>query len=198
MDWNRVNKWTLTLYALIYALHNAKAKNFDDRSQLRRNIEDAAAWVMSDCSYNSVLLQEPFGKTLLRFRRDPNTHFDLIVAQVIQMLVQDLVVIFDSMMDDLLRAYGETAGAFPQSKVEKLAAHLDQAYQWAKYGCLELIAARNVLTHAEGRWNARTIAIIEQFVRPPPAVGEPLAIGFPMLFRYRKAMRTFLNEVKPP
>jgi hypothetical protein len=113
------------------------------------------------------------------------------------MLVQDLVVIFDSMMDDVLRARGEHAGTFPQSKIEKLATHLDQTFGWAEQGCFELIAARNVLTHAGGRWNARAIAIVEPFVQPSPVVGERLTIGFPMLFRYRKAMRTFLNEVKP-
>jgi hypothetical protein len=138
-----------------------------------------------------VLLNEPFRNTLLRFRRDPNVHFDLIVGQVIQMLVQDLVVIFDSMMDDVLSARIETAGKFPQSKVEKLSTQLDHRYEWAKHGCLELIAARNVLTHAGGRWNARTIHIVHSFVVPVPKSGERLIIGFPM-----KAMRTFLNEVK--
>jgi hypothetical protein len=111
------------------------------------------------------------------------------------MLVQDLVVIFDAMMDEVLSARNETAGKFPQSKVEKLSTHLDQRYAWAKHGCLELIAVRNVLTHAGGRWNARTIHIVESFVAPVPTPGERLIIGFPMLFRYRKAMRTFLNEV---
>lgn len=68
--------------------------------------------------------------------------------------------------------------------------------EWAKQGCLELIAARNVLTHARGRWNKKSIAIVS-FVNPAPNVGDELIIGFPMLFRYRKAMRTFLNEVMP-
>jgi hypothetical protein len=115
---------------------------------------------------------------------------------VIHMLVQDLVVIFDSMMDDVLAARSETAGKFPQSKVEKLSTHLDQRYVWAKHGCLELIAVRNVLTHAGARWNARTIHIGQSFVVPVPKSGERLIIGFPMLFRHRKAMRAFLNEVK--
>jgi hypothetical protein len=150
MDWNRVNTWTLTLYALIHSLHRSKAESFENQSQLRANVEEAGTWVSSVCSYSSVLLHEPFRNTLLRFRRDPNVHFDLIVGQVIQMLVQDLVVIFDSMMDDILSARSETAGTFPQSKVEKLATYLDHSYDWAKHGCLELIAARNVLTHAGG------------------------------------------------
>jgi len=100
------------------------------------------------------------------------------------------------MMDDILVARRETAGTFPQSKVEKLAAHLDPKYGWAKKGCLELIAARNVLCHASGRWNEKSIRVVSTFVNPPPKVGDHLRIGFVPLFQFRKAMRTFLNEVK--
>ena len=60
---------------------------------------------------------------------------------------------------------------------------------------MELIAARNVLTHAAGVWNAKSVAIVRPFVVPVPNVGDKLTIGIPMLFRYRKAIRTFLNEV---
>jgi hypothetical protein len=124
-------------------------------------------------------------------------NFQEIVERVICMLIQDLVVIFDGMMDEALALRSERAGGYPQSKVEKLASHLDARFEWAKHGCLELIAARNVLTHSGGRWNAKSIKIVKPFMKPSPADGERLMIGFPMLFRYRKAMRTFLNEVIP-
>jgi len=113
------------------------------------------------------------------------------------MLLQDLVVIFDNMMDEVLAGHGEKAGHYPQSKVEKLATRLNRKYDWSRQGCLELIATRNVLAHARGRWNKRSIDIVKGFITPPPIEGEMLQIGVPMLFRYRRAMRTFLNEVKP-
>ena len=34
--------------------------------------------------------------------------------------------------------------------------------------------------------------------KTPPKEGEKLTIGFSALFAYRKAIRTFLNEVKMP
>ncbi|MGB3489828.1 MAG: hypothetical protein WBA62_17175 [Xanthobacteraceae bacterium] len=196
MDWERVNVWTTTLYALTHSLWIAKAIEFGNMPNLRRSILEAGTWVQPETSYSSMLVSEPFGKSVVKFRRSPNIHFEEIVRQIICMLVQDLVVIFDQMMDDMLTARGETAGAFPQSKVEKLATHLDSKFEWARQGCLELIAARNVLTHASGRWNKKSIAIVP-FVNPAPSVGDELVIGFPMLFRYRKAIRTFLNEAAP-
>lgn len=47
-----------------------------------------------------------------------------------------MVVIFDHMMDQILASRKERAGIFSQSKVEKLATHLDAEYEWAKHGCL--------------------------------------------------------------
>lgn len=195
MNWERVNVWTNTLYTLIHSLHLAKESSFGDLKTLDQRARDTTRWVTPDCSYASVLLAHPSGKDKITFRRDPNIHFPDISRQVIKMLVQDLVVILDEMMDEALVQSGETAGNFPQSKIEKLRKALDQRHQWSANGCLELVAARNVLTHNMGRWNPRTIEIVNGFVTPTPVEGERLIVGFTMLFRYRKAMRTMLNEV---
>jgi hypothetical protein len=194
MDWERVNVWTNTVYALIHSIHIAREKEFGDLASLDGRVRESASWVQPDCSYASSLLDHKGGRDRLRFRRDPNKHFEEISRQVIKMLIQDLVVILDQMMDEALEAAGEKAGPFPQSKVEKLRAKLGHEYQWAADGCLELIAARNVFTHARGVWTERTIRIIT-FLKQPPAPGDILSIGVTMLFRYRKAMRTFLNEI---
>lgn len=196
MNWDRVNVWTSTLYTLIHSLSLAKEKSFGDLNTLADRIKESESWLPTGWSYNSALSTQPMGRKRVTYRRDPNKHFEGIVRQVIQMLIQDLVVILDGMMDDILIARGETAGQFPQSKVEKLATHLKPQFEWAKRGCLELIAARNVMCHADGRWNEKSIRIVSTFVNPPPKDGDQLRLGFGPLFQFRKAMRTFLNEVK--
>ena len=196
MNWDRVNVWTNPLYTLIHSLSLAKEQSFGDLDTLAHRIKESETWLSTGWSYNSVLAAQPMGRKKVTYRRDPNKHFESIVGQVVQMLIQDLVVILDGMMDDILAARGECAGPFPQSKVEKLATHLDPKFEWAKHGCLELIAARNVMCHASGRWNEKSIRIISGFVNPPPGEGDQLQLGFVPLFQFRKAMRTFLNEVK--
>jgi hypothetical protein len=195
---NRESVWTITLYTLIQSLGLAKQNEFGNLESLQENIVDAATWMQPECSYNSTLSAGPLGRKNrgAKFRYDPNDYFPEIVMQVIQMLAQDLVVIFDGMMDVALAARNEESGTFPQSKVEKLATHLDPDYEWTRRGCLELIAARNVLTHSGGKWNKKTITIVESFLDPCPKEGEKLVIGFPMLFRYRKAMRIFIDKVQ--
>lgn len=195
MDWERVNVWTSTLYTLVHSLHIARELQFGDLATLDQRVREAHEWVNPDCSYNSTLLSHPQGTKALTFRRDPSRHFNETSRQIVKMLVQDLVVILDEMMDEALIDRGEKAGTFPQSKIEKLRRSLDERYAWAANGCLELVAVRNVLTHAQGRWNEKTIRIVADFTHPPPQLGERLIVGFSMLFRYRKAMRTFLNQV---
>ena len=195
MDWERVNVWTNTLYTLIHSLHMARESSFGDLSTFDSRARASSTWITPECSYSSVLLPHPSGGMKIAFRRDPNKHFGEISRQIVKMLIQDLAVILDQMMDEALVERGEVAGNYPQSKIEKLRKALDARYHWAAQGCLELIAVRNVLTHAQGRWNAKSIAIIQGFATPLPAVGEKLEIGFGMLFRYRKAMRTMLNQV---
>jgi abortive infection bacteriophage resistance protein len=112
------------------------------------------------------------------------------------MLIQDLVVIFDEMMSEVLNQRNQTAGEYPKSKIEKLTTYLDSTYKWSSYGCTELVAVRNVLAHNNGIWNKKSIDYVIPFIEKPPLEGDALSVGFSMLFYYRKAIRTFLNEVK--
>ncbi len=196
MNWDRVNVWTNTFYTLIHSLQLSKQVNFGNLEYLSESVKQAASWISPDCSYQSVLAAHPFGGREPVFRRDPNKHFESISAQVVKMLVQDLVVIFDEMMAESLATHGQSPSNYPQGKVQQLRAFLNTRYSWSADGCMELIAVRNVLAHANSRWNQQSINIISTCVQPLPSVGDELVIGVPMLFRYRKAIRTFLNETR--
>lgn len=194
MNWDRVNVWTNTLYTLIHSIYIAKQIDFGNLTQIPNSIVTAGSWTVPPCSYDSILANRPFGKNSPTFRRDPNKHFPEITEQIVKMLIQDLTVILDEMMTEALIAHQLAAGPFPQSKIQKLATRLQPQYDWSRQGCLELVAVRNVLTHANGHWNAKAIAIVSPFLASAPKAGDPLKVGFQMLFQYRKAMRTFLNE----
>ena len=198
MNWNRINVWTHTLYTLVHSLHISKQVHFGNFDYLDNSFRDAANWVKPDCSFSSVLLDHESRGKKLTFRKDPNNCFPEVSRQLINMLTQDLVVIFDEMMSDILEERGVKAGGFPKSKIEKLTTYLDPKYNWAAYGCTEFVAVRNVLAHNNGVWNKKSIDYVKPFMTPPPKDGDKLSIGFSALFVYRKAIRTFLNEVKLP
>lgn len=196
LDWDRINVWTHTYYTIVHSLFLSKQIKFGNPNYLDESFRDAADWVSPNCSFPSALLDHGGGNKKLTFRRDPNKNFKSVSRQLVKILVQDLVVILDEMLTEILEQRQETAGTFPQSKLQKLATYLDKRYTWSYHGCLELVAVRNALTHNGGKWNQRSIDCIKDFVTTLPAVGDTLSVGIPMLFYYRKAMRTFLNEVK--
>lgn len=198
MDWNRVNVWTRTLYAVVHSLHMAKEADFGELGSLDERFRDANGWISPTCSYPSMLLPSKTKNKKLEFRLHPGEYFGEVSSQLIKMLIQDLAVIFDEMMGDALAKLGLKAGDMPQSKVEKLATLIKKEYKWSEQGCLELIAVRNSLCHASGRWNKKSLAIISEFIEPLPEAGEEITVGFEMLFNYRKAIRTFLNQACPP
>ena len=198
MNWDKINIWTHTFYTLVHSLNLAKDQNFGELHKIDNSFRVAGKWVTPDCSYDSALLGHKGGGKKLTFRKDPNETFPNVSRQIINMLIQDLVVIFDELMTEVLKQRSESAGDYPKSKIEKLTKSLDSRYMWSSYGCIELIAVRNVLAHNNCIWNKRSIAYVSPFIKNPPAEGDPLSVGFPMLFYYRKAIRTFLNEVKLP
>ena len=196
MDTSQIRIWTKTLYAIIQALSLAKNADFGRLENLAKYTKDASDWIEPDCSYQSVLLAHPMGDRRVTFRRDPAEHFDEITKQVMKMLIQDLVTILDELMKDILiRAEAEVPN-YPLSKVLALKHYLDPEYEWAYQGCVELIACRNVMSHSQGKWTERSIGYVRDFVVTPPEEGDILSIGFSMLFRFRKAIRTFINDVE--
>lgn len=198
MDWNRVNVWTRTLYTVVHSLHMAKEVDFGELGSLDERFRDANGWISPACSYPSMLLPSKSKNKKLEFRLHPGEYFGEVSGQLIKMLIQDLAVIFYEMMGEALAKLGLKAGDMPQSKVEKLATLINKKYKWSEQGCLELIAVRNSLCHANGRWNKKSLAMITEFIEPLPEAGEEITVGFEMLFNYRKAIRTFLNQACPP
>ena len=196
MNFEAMNVWTTTFYAIVHALSYTKNRNFPNLDDLHIHARQTTLWITPECSYASTLLAHPGGRNKIAFRRDPNKHFEEIAKQLVSMLTQDLVVIFDQLMADSIAEHKATCGGLPQTRVQKLQKYLDHRYLWSAHGCYELIAVRNVLTHNCGRWNQKTIDIIKPFVNPLPNVGDSLTVGVPMLFYYRKAIRTFLNETR--
>jgi hypothetical protein len=196
MDFEPLKRWTSTFYAIIQALEIAHKQHFGNQETLGDAMKNAREWIQPDCSFNSVVVVPGRMRASVRFRQDPMKKFHVVVETIVKMMIQDLVVLLDELMDQALSERGENGGSYPQSKVNKLSAQLDEDNKWAGDGCLELIAVRNVLCHSRGIWSQKSIQIVEGFMSPPPKNGDKLTIGFAMLFNYRKAIRTFINQVR--
>lgn len=182
------------MYVIVHSLELARKISFGNLHTLDDNAVAAAGWIEPECSYKSVLLNHQQSRRKITFRRDPNLHFSEIAAQLLNMLVQDLVTIFDQMMGEILIAAKLNPANFPQDKMAQINSRCSHISDWSSQGCIELIACRNILTHCAGRWEDRSIQMIAGFIDPPPKVGDRLVLGIGMLFRFRKAIRTYTTQ----
>lgn len=196
MNIRNIQHRTQTLYAVIHALEIAKSIHFGNLEFIPESLENSREWIVPECSFTSCIPDAPKASKAPKIRTNPERDFARIAETLVAMFIQDFVNHLDSLMTEVLLSRGLVAGKYPQSKVEKLAVGLEPKYLWSTNGCLELIAVRNALVHNNGIWNKPSVDIVKNIVSPIPKVGDPIKIGLPMLFKYRKAVRTFINESK--
>ncbi len=137
----------------------------------------------------------------MRFRRDPSINFKKTVSRVAGMLIQDLVVIFDEILNDLMIEKGLEVQNFPQSKIENLKKYVRTEFDWSIKGSMELIAVRNAITHSKGMWNNKSLRILTDYnivteKESQKLLNTKVITTIPMVFEYKKSMRTFMNEVQ--
>jgi hypothetical protein len=195
---SRFNGWTHTLYAVVQSLSISKRLNFGNLDEINESINESRGWIKPCCSFTSSLRNAPTKNRRITFRKDPAQYFNETVSHVVRMLLLDLVVIFDDMMGEKLIEIGQAneIEQTPGKKLMKLYSYVDEKeYGWAINGCFELIAVRNALCHNDGVWNKKSLDFVNGHIQVMPVLGEKIVIGLPMLFLYKKAIRTFINQI---
>lgn len=197
-----LNEWTCTLYTLLHSLRVSKDNDFEPRDKLNESGLDARKWEMKKNNFDSITHRViTTSKKKMRFRRDPTLNFKKTVTRVAGMLIQDLVVIFDEILNDIMVDRGLPLQTFPQSKIETLKKYVAPEFEWSINGSMELIAVRNVITHSRGIWNEKSLRILRDYgittqEQSDNLLAKKVIVTFPMVFEYKKSMRTFMNQVK--
>ena len=198
----RLNEWTCALYTLLHSLKVSKDNDFEPRNELNESGNDALTWDERKNNFDSITHRVVrTNKKKMSFRRDPTKNFQKTVSRVSAMLIQDLVVIFDEILNDLMVDKSLPVQNFPQSKIEALKKYVSDEYKWSIAGSMELIAVRNAITHSKGFWNEKSLRILSDYdiiseQQSKKLLGQKVIVTFPMVFEYKKSMRTFMNQVK--
>jgi hypothetical protein len=214
---DELNMWTLMLYTIIGSLYDEKVSGFPGIHDVSNAIEDSQNWSGKiSCSFDSILSKKKFKKREVKVRLDIEEKFDKVSDAVVKLLLKDLCVLADRMAAMSLAenfSYENTQGTipkYPREKINCLSKYLIEGRRdkniWSYFGCLELIAVRNAIEHNESKWNEESIEVIrsfseemkcdekEDFIANLPKAGDRIVLGFPILFRYRAAIRTFFTE----
>ena len=190
-------KWSQTVYGVAHALHIAKSINFGNLNTVLESLRSAETWNSSTLGFESGLPVKEFAEGSIRL--DGNSHdevFARVSENIVRILFINLAVIADESLGYLIEQLGAPDVNYLINKVEWAKARIDQRAHWAANGMLEMVAIRNALVHNDARWNNNSVAILKKAGIQEVDSDIELSLSFGDLFRYRRALRTLIGELR--
>lgn len=190
--------WSHSRFGLLQALSIARASNLGDTGQLQGNIADLCSAVPSRLGFTSSVPARPLRTRSITIGSSRKEDLvDSATRSMITLLILGLVVVFDEIATSLMKQMGVSSKRMPGDKAYWLLKNLPPKTRWAARGVTELIGIRNALVHGRRSWTENALRLLDAAgVSPLPTIGSPLNPGVEDLFRYQRAVRTALNEIK--
>lgn len=190
--------WSHGAYGLLQSLWISRAVHLGNTRRLQRNVEELCQAIPSNLGFASSVPIYPATPNSIGIDSWTEQRVvDLTTRYTVELLILSLVVVFDEIAAELLEKGGHKSQKMPGDKAGWLRKNLPDRTRWAALGVTELVAIRNALVHGQGTWNERAIKMLRAAeVTPLPGVGVTVRPGVDDLFRYRRAVRTALNEMK--
>ena len=201
---DNIRTWSQAMYGIVHALRLMRAVDLGNIKKVGYSMQESLNWVQSDLGFQSSIPDRDLN--IGSFDLDGETEtaiFGKLAASVAGTLVVSLTSLLDECLAEVLSARGHNPDGVTGGKLAQLRAHLPaevvRENEWAMIGARELVTLRNVLVHCGGIWNDRTVKDLPQSddesgPSPRPAVGDVLSVGFGDVLRYKRAVRTLLNE----
>jgi hypothetical protein len=197
---DKLRAWSHGMYGLLQSLWLAKQNQLGDTKLIQSNIESLCIDVPSSLGFDSsVPLRNMKPNSIRIIEEDEENIIDIATRALINNLLVTLVVIFDEVCSSLIPANLASATRMPGQKALWLKQNVcNDKFLWAGQGVIELIAIRNALVHENGFWGEKQLNLLSQSGIADsdlPGIGTAVSPGVEDLFRYRRAVRTSLNEL---
>lgn len=116
---------------------------------------------------------------------------------MLSLLLVDLAALTDELLSSIMAAKGGDPTKYPFLSNKTKAVRCAREQEWAQRGVLELNVIRNCFVHNEGKWNSRGLNDIGVVVAHVTAkLGDPVTVNYEDVFRYKRAVRTLLNQAE--
>ncbi len=193
---NALARWSQTAYGLIHSVDMSSRLDLGNINRIGTSIIASFDWFSRRSQFDSSVEHHSYKKD--DFRLD-DTEVEKLVVNLKANLLSNLLVSLSTLADELLSSIMVEKGKEPsklpylRSKTLKVTCTPDQ--EWARRGVLELNVIRNCFVHNDGKWSERGLQDIAPLVKNLVANdGEPLEVNFEDVFRYKRAVRTLLNQ----
>jgi hypothetical protein len=195
----QLRTWSQAMYGTLHALRLMRAVDLGNIKKVGASVGASLDWIASDLGISSAVPEWPFNPSVIKLDGEEEAEvFDHVVRAISLSMAASLTALFDECLEDVLEAKGYTPRDYPGGKLVQLRGRLpadvaaDKA--WALDGVAELIAIRNAIVHGAGCWSERTLGDLPATSRGTAKVGDRLAVSFGDILRYKRAVRTVLNE----
>ncbi|GHS91181.1 hypothetical protein FACS1894139_01210 [Planctomycetales bacterium] len=211
-----MRQWSKTIYGIISSLHIAKSGDLSNPTPLQDSILAAEEWNASDIGFTScVRIRKMKENSITLAGENHEEIFRIISERITKILLVNLDLLTDEWLGQSIAAVAVGTPKKPiylpgkavavgapkktiylPGKIAWVTSKLDKKYAWATNGVLELHAIRNAIVHNSGELNDRVINDLKKAGVEDAKVGHKISISFGDLLRYRRAVRTVINEVK--
>ncbi|MEZ4301535.1 MAG: hypothetical protein R3B70_41760 [Polyangiaceae bacterium] len=196
----RMRTWSQAMYGIVHAMRILRAVDLGNIKKVGYSMRQSLSWVESNLGFDSSIPERDLN--VASFDLEGETEeaiFSKLASAISNTLTVSLTSLLDECLGEVLAARGYNPHSVAGGKLDQLRAYLPenvaQGNEWALTGARELVTIRNVLVHSGGVWNERPIKTLPGNGRKP-ATGEPLSVGFGDVLRYKRAVRTLLNEAQ--
>ena len=192
-----MRRWSQTLYGLVHALHVARSVKLGNLGTLIESLSDAEDWEASDPGFESCVPTLRFKEDSIRLDgRDHEEIFASLSTNLLRALFINLAVLADEWVGECIRGLGTEPPNFLTGKAEWVKKRIASPQTWAACGLLEMCAIRNALVHNNGVLNQSCIDILRLAGTESARPGHEIRISVGDLFRYRRALRTVVGELR--
>ncbi|WP_407279218.1 hypothetical protein U5817_24860 [Aromatoleum evansii] len=167
-------------------------------NRIGSSITESFGWFPRKDQFDSSVQHRPYKEDDFRLDDgDVQGVVSNLKSNLLSLLLVDLAALTDELLSSIMVAKGKNPEALPYLSNKTKAVACAPEHEWARRGVLELNVIRNCFVHNDGKWGARGLKDIAPLVTNLTAkAGDSVEVNYEDLFRYKRAVRTLLNQVE--
>jgi hypothetical protein len=189
-------QWSQTAYGLIHAVDLAERLDFGNTEMIGNSIHEAFNWLpRSDQFQSNVDHHQSSPNDFQMNSVDAIACLEGLKRNLLGLLIVDLATIADGILADILESRSLHCCDYPYLREKTKAVRCDPTQRWSQKGVLELNVIRNCFVHNQGKWSEKGLRDIADIVGSLTAKeGDMITTNFEDVFRYKRAVRTLINQ----
>lgn len=193
-----LTRWSQTAYGLVHSVTMSSRLDLGNINRIGNSVTESFGWFPRKDQFNSSVEHRPYKKDDFRLGDgDVKDVVSNLKANLLNLLLVDLAALTDELLSSIMTAKGKKPESFPFLSNKAKAANCEPQQEWARRGVLELNVIRNCFVHNDGKWSSRGLKDIGAVVTNLTAKeGDSVTVNYEDLFRYKRAVRTLLNQAE--